>query len=134
MSKHYFGSEQPWGYYAYVENGFLVIGESYPREGGDLYSGVYMGEYTPYLKILKEKAPKIYNKIVKYFDEHKDDKKPEMLTPMERLEKVFKKYQWRDMPSDLYWALTAVLDPNKEEEVLDIFISHHRDLVYKEKL
>ena len=133
MGKHYLGCEQPWGYYAYVEHGFLVIGENYPHEGGDLYSGEYRGDDTPYMTTLKKDAPRIYNKIVKYFEEHKDDTAPELLTPMERLQKVFDKYNWRNMPTDLYHCIRAVLDPDKDAEVVELFKKYHRELVYKEK-
>lgn len=33
------GSTDAYGYYAFIENGELVIGENWPREGGDTYRG-----------------------------------------------------------------------------------------------
>lgn len=57
------------GFYAYMENNKLVIGEERWREGGVLYRGEYKGESTPYLRDIKEENVKLYNSIVKYFKE-----------------------------------------------------------------
>lgn len=69
---HSFGGGN-WGYFSYVEDGNLVIGASYPHEGGELYRGKYMGDDTPHILSLKMDDVKQYNRIVKYFNEIKED-------------------------------------------------------------
>lgn len=60
-----------YGYYAFVDNdGRLVIGEERGREGGELYRGEYKGEKTPWLSDIKKENVRLYNSIVKYFNEH----------------------------------------------------------------
>jgi hypothetical protein len=61
-----------YGYFAYIEEGQLVIGEDWGREGGILYRGSYR-DAKSYLNILKKNAPKLYNSITKYFDERMAD-------------------------------------------------------------
>lgn len=65
------GSSEAYGYYAFIEDGELVIGEHWPREGGDTYRGSYAGA-TKQLEELKREAPKLFNSITKYYEEHKD--------------------------------------------------------------
>ncbi len=63
-----------YGYYAYVDdNSKLVIGEERGREGGELYRGEYKGENTPWLNEVKKENVRLYNSIVKYFKEHKQN-------------------------------------------------------------
>lgn len=56
-----------YGYYAYIKDGLLTIGEDRGREGGNLYTGEYKGENTPWLKDIKEENEELYNNIVEYF-------------------------------------------------------------------
>lgn len=69
---HRFSDPNKYGYFSYVEDGNLVIGASYPREGGTLYKGKYMGDDTPYILSLKKDDIKQYNRIVKYFSKIKE--------------------------------------------------------------
>lgn len=124
MSKVIFGQEQ-WGWYAYADNNILVIGESFPHEGGDLYCGNYRGKDTPYLMKLKEDCPRIYNKIVKYFEEDMEDIK--YLSDMERLKKVFATCNPRDMNRNLYYAVLAIVDEQKREVSMDYFKAYARE-------
>lgn len=56
------------GYYAYIENDELVIGESRWREGGELYRGEYKGKKnTPWLTAIKSENLELYDNIVNYF-------------------------------------------------------------------
>lgn len=55
-----------YGYFAYIEDGELVIGESWPHEGGVIYRGNYLGA-TRALELLKNEAITLYNSIEKYF-------------------------------------------------------------------
>ena len=68
--KHTFKSSRDnngYGYYGYInEKNQLVLGESWPHEGGDLYTGPYEGAVN-ILKTFKDKAPRLYNDIVKYY-------------------------------------------------------------------
>ena len=122
MKKVWFGHEQPYGFYAYEEYGVLVIGENWPREGGDIYCGDYKGVATPYLAELKTSAPKIYNKIVRYYERDEHSKETiEYMTDIERLKKVFEDTDPRSISADLYYALLAVVDEEKHDVALDHF-------------
>ena len=55
-----------YGYFAYIEDGQLVIGEDWPREGGVTYRGTYR-DATEELEKLMEQSPRLYNSIVKYY-------------------------------------------------------------------
>ena len=57
-----------YGYFGYIEDGQLVLGESWPREGGVTYRGTYRDAANE-LKQLKDKAPRLYNSITKYYEE-----------------------------------------------------------------
>ena len=56
-----------YGYFAYIEDGQLVIGEDWGREGGILYRGPFAcKDADRYLHLLAQRAPKLYNSITKY--------------------------------------------------------------------
>ena len=57
-----------YGYYGFIEDGELVLGENWPREGGDTYRGSFANA-TRILKNLEKDAPKLYNSIIKYYAE-----------------------------------------------------------------
>ena len=59
--------EYGYGYYAFVKEGLLYIGEERGREGGNLYVGYYKGEETPFLRSVKEENEELYNDIVEYY-------------------------------------------------------------------
>ena len=58
-----------YGYYGYIEDGQLVIGENWPREGGIVYRGTYREVPVRYMEELKTKATRLYNSITKYYSE-----------------------------------------------------------------
>lgn len=65
-----------YGYYAFIdgETNELVIGENWPREGGETFRGTYEkavvhGE----LQILAKEAPKLANAIEEYYKIHLHD-------------------------------------------------------------
>ena len=58
-----------YGYFAFIKDGQLVIGESWPHEGGIIYTGDYLGA-AGYLATLKQKDPKLYEDIEKCFSKH----------------------------------------------------------------
>lgn len=58
-----------YGYYAYIEDGLLVIGEDWPREGGTIYKGSYADAKSA-LGLLKKQEPKLYKSIVEYYKEN----------------------------------------------------------------
>ena len=58
-----------YGYYAYIEDGLLVVGEDWPHEGGTIYKGSYENAFDV-LNILRREASKLYNNIVKYYKEN----------------------------------------------------------------
>lgn len=76
---HHFKGSAPtgYGYFAYIEAGQLVIGEDWGREGGILYRGPYR-DAGCCLKMLQDKAQKLYNSITKYYNER--DVKEETIT------------------------------------------------------
>ena len=62
-----------YGYYGYIDKDTkeLVIGESWPHEGGDLYRGTFAGAQD-ILNNLKDKATRLYNDINKYYTQNPD--------------------------------------------------------------
>lgn len=85
-----------YGYFAYIEDNKLVIGEHWPHEGGVLYEGNYLNSVM-LLERLKEKCPSLCGDIVKYFDEHpyecngwKDNPQPKKDASEKGTEKTYK--------------------------------------------
>lgn len=63
-----------YGYTGYIEDGKIVINEHWPREGGTAFHGTYEELLkTCYVNELREKATRLYNSIVKYYTEKKDE-------------------------------------------------------------
>ena len=56
-----------YGYFAYIEDGQLVIGEDWGREGGILYRGPYAHVDNHTMRMLENNAPKLYNSIIEYY-------------------------------------------------------------------
>lgn len=73
ISHHFKGSQDSYGYgyFGYIEDGQLVLGESWPREGGVTYRGTYRDAAASLTK-LKDAAPRLYNSIVKYYTEQEE--------------------------------------------------------------
>ncbi len=72
-----------YGYYAFIEDNELVIGEDWPHEGGETYHGSYVNAQRA-LRTLEKEAPKLFNSITKYFEKHPEIdqiRKLEQLTP-----------------------------------------------------
>jgi hypothetical protein len=61
-----------YGYYACIdgETNELVIGESWPHEGGTIFRGTYAQLSIATLEELRNKAPNLYTSITKYYSEH----------------------------------------------------------------
>ena len=58
-----------YGYWAFLDNeGMLVIGEERGRYGGQLYRGPWKGEDTPYLSDIKKEQPKLFSKIMNFYE------------------------------------------------------------------
>lgn len=57
-----------YGYYAYISDGELVIGESWPHEGGELYRGSYENAGKAIANLRRE-APVIVDDIEAYYAE-----------------------------------------------------------------
>lgn len=62
-----------YGYYGYIENGQLVLGESWPREGGETYRGSFEDIPAHYVRELEQKAPTLIAHIRKYMEENPMD-------------------------------------------------------------
>lgn len=123
VKKLFAGSNFKYGYYAFVDsNDQFVIGEERMREGGELYRGEYRGEHvTPWLPQIKEENTKLYNNIVRYFNEHVNDYKNAVMcnttmTDMEKLNEIFNinKEDVKKQFPQLYYAILAVLDKEKK--------------------
>lgn len=125
-----------YGWYAYHENGKLVIGDNYPHEGGELYRGLYKGENTPYLNEIKKEEPHLYNTIVKFYttfsntdiersvsEECQSILASATLNDIQKLDKIFelKKDKIRSFDAYLYYAILGVLDANKVPSSGDYF-------------
>ena len=54
-------------YFAYIEDGQLVIGEDWGREGGILYRGPYAHVDNHTMRMLEKKAPKLCNSIIQWY-------------------------------------------------------------------
>ena len=58
-----------YGYWAFLDNdGMLVIGEERGYYGGQLYRGPWKGEDTPYLSDIKKEQPKLFSKIMNFYE------------------------------------------------------------------
>lgn len=59
-----------YGYYGFIDRDTneLVIVESWPHEGGEIYRGTFDNAYGT-LRIIEDKAPRLYNDIIKYYTE-----------------------------------------------------------------
>jgi len=58
-----------YGYYAFIENGELVIGEDWPHEGGEVYRGTFFNAGRA-LRTLEKENVRLYNSICKYYDQY----------------------------------------------------------------
>ena len=57
-----------YGYFAYIEDGQLVIGEDWGREGGILYKGPFnCRDADKHLAMLSRNSPKLYESILRYY-------------------------------------------------------------------
>ena len=55
-------------YFAYIEDGQLVIGEDWGREGGILYKGTFDSkDADKHLAMLRKNSPKLYESILRYY-------------------------------------------------------------------
>ena len=94
--KHTFKSKldsNGYGYYGYVdkETNELVIVESWPHEGGEIYRGTYANAYRT-LRTLKDEAPRLYNSILKYYTDNPDEAGKLTLASL----KPGTKFSWKD--------------------------------------
>ena len=58
-----------YGYYAYIEDGLLVVGEDWPHEGGEIYRGSFVNAFDA-LEVLRKNEPKLFNSIMEYYKEN----------------------------------------------------------------
>lgn len=82
ITHHFKGStdQYGYGYFGHIEDGQLVLGESWPREGGVVFRGTYRdARATKYFAKLKDEAPKLYNSIVKYYTEQETEENQQKL-------------------------------------------------------
>lgn len=67
-----------YGYYAFIENGELVIGEDWPHEGGEVYRGTFFNASRA-MRTLEKENVKLYNSIRKYYEQHPENVNMTML-------------------------------------------------------
>ena len=61
ITHHFKGSQDSYGYgyFGYIEDGQLVLGEDWPREGGIVFRGTYRDACaTKYFTKLEHEAPR----------------------------------------------------------------------------
>ena len=80
------GKAGRYGYYAYIEDGLLVVGEDWPREGGTIYKGSYANAFDV-LNTLRLEEPKLYDNITEYY---KENPEVEVLDPVVWVENKLK--------------------------------------------
>lgn len=68
---HTFAGSRDYGYYAFIENGELVIGENWPHEGGEIYRGTFFNA-TKVMRNLEKENVRLYNSITKYYETHSE--------------------------------------------------------------
>lgn len=57
-----------YGYFAYIEEGQLVIGEDWGREGGILYKGPFdCKDADKHFVMLRKNSPRLYESILRYY-------------------------------------------------------------------
>ena len=69
VTHRFTGRVNRYGYYAYIEDGLLVVGEDWPREGGTIYKGSYANAFDV-LNTLRLEEPKLYENITEYYKEN----------------------------------------------------------------
>ena len=69
VTHRFTGRVNRYGYYAYIEDGLLVVGEDWPREGGTIYKGSYSNAFDV-LNTLRLEEPKLYDNITEYYKEN----------------------------------------------------------------
>jgi hypothetical protein len=69
VTHRFTGRAHRYGYYAYIEDGLLVVGEDWPREGGTIYKGSYANAFDV-LNTLRLEEPKLYENITEYYKEN----------------------------------------------------------------
>ncbi len=116
----HFYNEQEYGYFAYIDDlGNLVIGERAPRNGDVLWHGFYKGEQdTPYLDKIEESNPKLYQRIVEYFENGPMEvpytaasvAQCDDYTDLEKLERIFKLQRGSIYKNhiELYYVLSSM--------------------------
>lgn len=123
ISYTFAGSTNRYGYYAYIADGLLLVGEDWPHEGGTLYHGSYENAFD-ILALLKKKAPKLYNSINAYY---KENPEVNVVDPTEqvknRLKEDFKNLEsiYRNLADEAY---IGALRANSNQECLDYKASY----------
>ena len=95
-----------YGYYAYIEDGQLVIGGDWGREGGILYKGPYAHVDNHTMRMLENNAPKLYKSIIEYYNNvNIESKKSATISSPTKLCEI--KVDRKDSLQELIYHLTA---------------------------
>ena len=136
---HKFGNSNDiygYGYFAYIEDGQLVIGENWPREGGITYRGTYR-DATERLQKLKTEDELLWQNIELYYSIHKEgvvEPFPENVISAEDARKISELNMKKDAWSVIFKLIkkqcelgSCVLTFDEEEE--DVYFKEHRKVV-----
>ena len=114
------GSTDSWGYSAWIEDGRLVICESWPHEGGIIFRGGYK-DATPYLNEMLSRDPgskKLHDAITKYYSDDEEAKRVAAKTTYIRPEDLEKKYSFDEATKTVLFKVKLHMDNLKTHEVL----------------
>lgn len=136
---HKFGNSNDiygYGYFAYIEDGQLVIGEQWPREGGITYRGTYR-DATKRLQKLKTEDELLWQNIELYYSMHKEEVVepfPENVISAEDARKISELNMKKDAWLVIFKLIkkqcelgSCVLTFDEEEE--DVYFKEHRKVV-----
>lgn len=125
-----------YGYFAYIEDGQLVIGENWPREGGITYRGTYR-DATKRLQKLKTEDELLWQNIESYYGKHEEEvvePLPELAISAEEARKLSESNTKKSAWSVLFKRIKeqckkgyTVVTFDEEEE--DSYFKEHRKVV-----
>lgn len=136
---HNFGDSRDiygYGYYAFIEDGQLVICEHWPREGGETYRGTYR-DATARMERLKKEDELLWQNIEFYYSKHKEEVVepfPECAVSAEEARKISESNTKGSAWSVLFKRIkeqckkgSTVVTFDEEEE--DAYFTEHRKVV-----
>jgi hypothetical protein len=119
-----------YGYYAYIEDGLLVVGEDWPREGGVIYKNTYANaSASGVLAILKKEEPKLYKGIVDYYKENPEAPANDPLGPIKaKLREDFQKTaeRYKALEKEEFMAALRANTTDEQAEHGNAYTFYHK--------